>query len=255
MNIVTSVMITGASSGLGAALAVEYAASGITLFLTGRDEKRLEAVAASCREKGAMVECAAIDVLEKEKLAAWMLEMDNITPVELVIANAGISAGTGGGGESLEQASRIFDVNVNGVLNTIYPLIPHMVERKKGQVAVMGSLSAFRALPSAPAYSASKAAVRFYGEALRGVLSKHGVGVTAVCPGYIKTPMTAVNNFPMPFIMDAEKAAKRIKKRLTKNPARIAFPLPMYALLWFLAALPPGWTDPLFSRLPAKPSV
>lgn len=254
VKIPKSILITGASSGLGAALANAYAGSGITLCLTGRSQARLDSVAASCREKGAVVHVSLIDVTDKEKLAVWIQEMDSVSPIDLVIANAGISAGTGGGGETLEQASRIFTVNVEGVLNTIYPLIPHMITRRHGQIAVMGSLSAFRPLPGAPAYSASKAAVRFYGEALRGTLSKHGVGVTAICPGYIKTPMTAVNRFPMPFLMEVDKAARIIKQRLSRNPARVAFPFPLYALVWLLAALPPGWTDPLFARLPAKTS-
>lgn len=249
-----NILITGASSGLGAALANAYAEAGATLYLTGRDQGRLDAVMAACKAKGAEVFGAIIDVTDKEAITSWVLEIDDKSPVDLVIANAGISAGTGGGGESLEQATKIFHVNVEGVLNTIHPLITRMTERGKGQIALMSSLSAFRALPSAPAYSSSKAAVRFYGEALRGVLGKHGVGVTAICPGYIKTPMTAVNNFPMPFLMEADRAAQIIKKRLAKNPARIAFPFPLYSLLWALSTLPPACTDPLFSRLPTKPS-
>lgn len=253
MNIPKTLLITGASSGLGAALAKAYAEPGMTLCLTGRNQERLQDIASTCRAKGATVHDTTIDITDREALAAWILAMDALHPVDLIIANAGISAGTGGGGESLEQVTRIFATNIDGVLNTIHPLISAMIERKKGQIAVMSSLSAFRPLPSAPAYSSSKATVRFYSEALRGVLGKHGIGVTAICPGYIKTPMTAVNTFPMPLLMDADKAAQHIKKRLMRNPARIAFPFPMYALVSLLAALPPFLTDPLFSRLPAKP--
>lgn len=255
MNIPESILITGASSGLGAALALTYASPGKTLFLTGRDSARLGSIAEQCRKKGAEVHEKIIDVTDKEQLAAWLVEMDNIRPVDLLIANAGISAGTGGGGESVEQATKIFRVNVEGVLNTIYPLIPHMQKRKRGHIAIISSLSAFRALPSAPAYSSSKVAVRFYGEALRGVLNRTGVAVTTICPGYIKTPMTDINPYPMPFLMSADKAAGIIKKRLARNPARIAFPFPLYFVVWLMGILPPGWTDPLFSRLPAKPSV
>lgn len=250
-----SILITGASSGLGAALALHYAASGRTLFLTGRDMNRLEVVARDCRAKNARVECAAIDVREKQALAEWILKMDAITPIDLVIANAGISAGTAGGVESDAQVDAIFKTNVDGVLHTIQPIIPRMVERRSGQIAIVSSLAAYRGLPSSPAYSGSKAAVKIYGEGLRGALAKTGVGVTVITPGYIRTPMTDVNEFPMPFLVEASRAAEIIEKRLRKNPARIAFPFPLYALVWLASALPPAMTDALFSRLPGKKAI
>lgn len=249
-----NILITGASSGIGAALALEYAKSGNTLHLQGRSEERLQKIAENCKQLGAVVHTKIIDVTDVKPMREWMEWADTMSSLDLVIANAGISAGTGGTSESSEQVNRIFATNVNGVLNTIQPIIPHMVSRAHGQVAIMSSLAGIRALPSSPAYSASKAAVRYYGEALRGVLGKQGVYVSVICPGYIKTPMTDVNNFPMPFIMNAEKSAKIIVNCLEKGKGRIAFPLALYIPLWLLSCLSPRITNPLFAALPAKPS-
>lgn len=249
-------LITGANSGLGAALALAYADTGITLLLTGRNSERLTQIADLCRAKGAVVETTILDVREEVPLCRWIEEMDTRYPIDMVIANAGISGGTAGGVvESNTQTRIIFSVNLDGMLNTILPLIPFMQKRKHGHIVLISSLAGFRGLPSSPAYSASKAAVRVYGEALRGLLMKSNVHVSVVTPGYIITPMTAVNNFPMPFIMSAEKAAYIIKNRLRKNPARIAFPFLFYAVIWLLTCLPPSLTDPLFSRLPGKKTL
>ncbi len=255
MKNIENIVITGASSGLGAALARRYAGPGVILHLQGRHAQRLEDVAQSCRKKQSIVHIRLLDVTDRAGMEKWLQGIDNQKPVDLIIANAGISAGTGGTGESQQQACGIFSTNIDGVMNTIQPLMPAMVTRKSGQIAIISSLAGIRALPSSPAYSASKACVRVYGEALRGWLGKHQVKVNVVCPGYIKTPMTDVNDFPMPFLMDADKAARIIEKGLAKNRGRIAFPLPLYLPLWFLSCLSPRITDPLFARLPAKPAA
>ncbi|KZD11943.1 SDR family NAD(P)-dependent oxidoreductase [Oceanibaculum pacificum] len=247
-----TILITGGSSGLGAALARGYAAPGIHLALTGRDAARLEAVAADCRAKGATVESALLDVTDAAALSAWIEALDTRHPVDLAIANAGISAGTGGNVEPADQARRIFAVNVDGVLNTIAPLIPRLQARGRGQIALMSSLAGFRGFPGAPAYCGSKAAVRVYGEALRGAVAASGIWVSVICPGYVRTPMTDRNRFPMPFLMEADRAAALIRRRLSRNAARIAFPWPMMAAVWLLQALPPALVDPLMRRLPAK---
>ncbi|MCH2393703.1 SDR family NAD(P)-dependent oxidoreductase [Oceanibaculum sp.] len=246
------ILITGASSGLGAELARTYAGPGMTLALTGRDTARLEAVAEQCRAQGATVETAVLDVTDAAALEGWMLARDDAQPIDLAIANAGISAGTGGDTEPVEQVRRIFAVNVDGVMNTVLPLIPRMQARRRGQIALMASLAGFRGFPGAPAYCGSKAAVKVYGEGLRGVLAGSGVEVSVVCPGYVRTPMTDRNGFPMPFLMDADKAARLIRDRLARNKARIAFPWPMLAAVWLLQALPPGLIDPLMRVLPSK---
>ena len=138
------------------------------------------------------------------------------------------------------------------MVSTVLPAIPRMAGRGRGQIALMASLAGYRGLPGAPAYCASKAAVKVFGEALRGELAAKGVGVSVICPGYVDTPMTKRNRFPMPFLMDAPAAATLIKQRLARNKSRIAFPWPMAAAVWLLQALPPGLIDRLVAKLPRK---
>lgn len=248
-----NILITGASSGLGKALALAYAESGVNLYLTGRNQKRLVEVKRLCMKKGAVVIDRIINVADGKAMQAWV---DSVYAsggkIDMVIANAGISAGTEGGAESADQVRKIFSTNIDGVVNTIHPVIEYMKQECEGQVVIIGSLAGYRGLPSSPAYSASKAAVRVYGEALRGSLLKEGIGVTVVTPGYIRTPMTDVNNFPMPFLMHSAKAAKLIVRRLRRNPARIAFPFPLYFVVWLLSVITPGATDWILSRMPGK---
>lgn len=246
------IFITGASSGIGEALALSYAATGVRLLLTGRDSGRLADLAARCRARGADVATTAIDVTDRDAMAAWITARDGEVPIDLVIANAGISAGTGGGVETEAQARAIFATNLDGVLNSIHPLIPAMVGRKRGQIALMSSLASFRGMAGAAAYCGSKAAVRIYGEALRGDLAPRGVTVSVVCPGFVVSRMTAVNRFPMPFLMDADRAAGIIRSGLAAGRGRVAFPFPTYAVSWLLGVLPPGLVDALLARAPRK---
>ena len=249
------ILITGASSGIGEALAVAYAADGMTLVLVGRDLERLDSVAAKCRDGGAEVRLATIDVTDARFFAQWLDGVDAMTPIDLVIANAGISGGTAGGVEDDEQVRRIFAVNLDGLFNTVHPLIARMAGRRRGQIALMSSLAAFRGYPGAPAYCASKAAVRSYGESLRGALAPDGIEVSVICPGFVRSRMTAANKFKMPFLMDARRAARIIKRGLARNKSRIAFPFPTYFAAWLTGALPPSLTDPWLRRAPKKPAL
>src|SRR3546814_14054704 len=134
----------------------------------------------------------------------WIETADATAPLDLVVANAGISGGTGGlrHGEPEAQARAIFDTNLGGVLNTVHPAIDVMRPRRHGQIAVIASLASFRGMPGAPAYSASKAAARTYGAALRRVLRPHGIAVLTVCPGFSPRRLTAPNRYPIPFPLD-----------------------------------------------------
>lgn len=253
-NNLKSILITGASSGIGEALALEYASPNVFLALTGRNSSRLEKVAEICRNLGSDVETSLADVSDEHAMYEWISTIDNKIPITLVIANAGISGGTGGvtDGEPIEQARQIFNINIMGVLNTLNPILPKMIERKSGQIAIISSMAGFRGFPSAPAYSASKGAVRFYGEALRGSLKSHGVKVNVVCPGFVRSRITDVNEFPMPFLMETSQAAKIIIDGLEKNTGRIAFPWPIHLVCWFFSILPDFLAQKLLSILPTK---
>ncbi len=249
-----SILITGASSGIGEALAKEYAEPGIFLALSGRNGERLEKVAETCRRIGAEVSADTVDVTHRDAMRSWIERIQEDHPLDLVIANAGISSGdkdrSGGLNETVTRD--IFAVNMAGVLNTLFPAIDSMQRRKKGQLALVSSMAGYRGLPSAPAYSASKVMVKAYGEALHGVLRKKGIGVTVICPGFVESRITAKNKFPMPWIWKASKAARVIRKGLEKNKTLIAFPLPFAAAMWCLNLLPSSWTVKVLSRLPRK---
>lgn len=247
-----SILITGATSGIGEALARDYAAPGVHLALCGRDRARLDGVATACRASGAEVTAKILDVTDRAALGAWIEACDLAAPLDLVIANAGFSAGTGTVGESEAQIRQILAVNLDGVINSVMPAVECMRGRGRGQVALISSLASFRGFPGAPAYCASKAAVRVWGEALRGEIARDGIAVSVVCPGFVRSRMTAVNPFRMPFLMDAAPAARIIRRGLARNRARITFPWRMAAIIWLFNALPPGLTDSLLARLPKK---
>ncbi len=240
-----SILITGASSGIGAALARAYAGPGVYLALSGRNQERLVKVAGTCRKRGAEADARLIDVTDGPAMARWLAGVDGSQPLDLVIANAGVS-----GAE--DRAREIFAVNLAGVLNTVLPAIPPMRGRGRGQIAIMSSIAALRGLPSAPAYAASKAAVKSYGEGLRGSLAADGVRVSVICPGFVKTPMTASNRFSMPFLMEANEAARIIRRGLAREAPLIAFPWPMVWGLRLVSALPSAIADSLLGRAPAK---
>jgi short-subunit dehydrogenase len=262
-----NILITGATSGLGFALSEAYAREGNILFLAGRNKNNLDQITKICQEKKAQVISKIIDVKDGEEMKEWINQIGLEFGLDLVIANAGISAGTASGSESEQQIKEIFSTNIDGVLNTINPAIAVMQNQPfqaaqeklgaklKGQIAIISSLAGFRGLPSSPAYSASKSCVRVYGEALRGSMAPLGIAVNVVCPGYIKTPMTDVNNFPMPFLMDVNKAAQIIKRGLSQNQSRIAFPFPLYFVVWLATLISTKITDPIFAKLPKKKSL
>ena len=210
----SSIVITGASSGIGEALALDYAAPGVALALTGRDAGRLETVAAACRAKGATVVADTVDVVDRERFAAWLTAFDDAHPVDLLIANAGISIDKDN--SSLDDFSIIrktLDVNVGGVLNTVEPLLPRLIARKRGQIAIVASLASFIGLPYSASYNASKAAVRVWGESIRYVLKKDGIGVSVVCPGLRGEPHDRPRSLPHA-VPDVRRA------RLRHHPAR-----------------------------------
>jgi short-subunit dehydrogenase len=234
-----TVVITGASSGIGRSLALEYAAPEVVIGLLGRDAGRLEEVAVACRARGADAVIGVVDVRDRAALAAWLGDFDRLHPVDLVVANAGVLVRMPGGEvEPADDAYDLMQVNVLGVLNTVQPMIPKMRERRRGQLALVASVAAFTPLPHSPSYSASKAAVLNYGLSLRAVLAVHGIGVSVICCGFVETPMISEIKDPKPFNMTPEKAAERIRRGLEQDRAVIMFPL-FFALMSRLDGLLP----------------
>jgi short-subunit dehydrogenase len=246
-----SILITGASSGIGAALARAYAAPRTRLAICGRDAARLAAVADLCRERGAEVIETCLDVTEAAAAAAWIDTVDRASPLDLVIANAGVQGGLwrDGCGETLDELHRVMDVNFGGVSNTIYPVLPAMRRRRRGQIALIASLAALRGLPYSPGYCASKAAVRIYGEALRCWLAPEGIGVSVVLPGFVETRMSDTVSGPKPLILSSERAAGIIRRGLAKGRRQVAFPYPLYLGMRLMRALPAGLIDTILRRV------
>jgi short-subunit dehydrogenase len=242
------ILITGASSGLGAALASAYAAPGVRLVLFGRDPARLDAVAGSVRALGAAAETVAVDVTDRAAMAAAVAAADAAGPIDLAIANAGIGPAGAKGADPAEIGRRVLAVNLDGVLNTVDPIRLRMAARGAGQIALMSSLAGYRGFPGMGPYAASKAAVRVYGEAIRVELRPRGVRVSVICPGFVRTPMTDGAAFPMPMLMEPGDAAAVIRRSLERGRPLIAFPWPIHAGTRLLAALPTGWADAALRR-------
>ena len=239
----SSILITGASSGIGAALAEHYASAGVTLFLGGRNRERLDAVADTCRGYGAEVLTWVGDITDSEGVREWIVASDKHCPLNLVIANAGVALGSRDVGGLHRAAVDSFAANVGGVFNTVHPALERMALRqpypvKNAQVAIMSSVMGYAGMARSPAYSSSKAAAKHYGQALRGAFRSMGIGVCVICPGYVSTQLNSHNRSPMPFVMPAQKAASIIAAGLARNKARITFPWQMVILARIVINLP-----------------
>jgi short-subunit dehydrogenase len=225
MKKANNILITGASSGIGSALAKALAAPQKTLILVGRDLDRLQQVQTDCELKGAKTILGQADVASSA-FSALVEAIDEQTPIDLVIANAGISSTTEANGraEPIEKVRELIGTNFQGMVNTVNPLIPRMQNRQHGQIALMSSVAAYVGLPQCPTYSATKAAVLKYGESLRTWLKCFNIKVNVICPGFVKTPLNENLSGPKPMLMSPEKAARIMLTKLAKNKPIIAFP-------------------------------
>jgi NADP-dependent 3-hydroxy acid dehydrogenase YdfG len=238
-----SILITGAAGAVGSALARVYAAPGIHLALGDLNCDRLEVLTTACRALGATVDSRVVDVTDRPDMASWIEGADDRQPLDLVISLAGISRGSARREETMDQVRAVFAVNLDGMLNTIEPALARMRIRRRGQIALMSSQAGCRGFPVAPSYCATKAAIRVYAEGLRARLLRENIGISVIIPGFIKSPMTDANPYPMPFLISAERAAHIIKRGLERNKARLCFPQPIPAASYFLTLLPPSWLD------------
>lgn len=237
-----SVVITGATGGLGASLAVSYAGPDVALLLIGRDQARLTKTADDARAAGAEVTTALVDVRDQQAMATTLRAFDDVHPVSLLIVNAGVTSGLGPDG--VDPASRRqVEVNLIGAFNTAEPLVPRMVARKAGQIAIVSSLAALRPQPALAAYSASKAGLRAWGVAMRTALSCHKIGVTVICPGFIETPMAARHKGAKPLLVSPDAAAAKIKRGLDARARFVTFPWQMNLLIRFGNLFPPALSD------------
>lgn len=234
-----AILLTGASSGIGRALALDYAEPGAVLFLSGRDSARLEHVAAACRAKGAEVTARVVEVTDAAAMADWVAASERRAELGLVIANAGIYRG---GDVSDDDLRAMVLVNVMGVLNTVLPAIPAMRARRRGQIALMGSFSGFRGRGNMAGYCASKAAVLVWGEALRERLAADDIAVSVICPGHVRTPMCPMTGDG---VLSPTAAAARIRQGLEADRPLVAFPFGSYAYAWLVSCIPPSLRERL----------
>ncbi len=238
-----NVLITGASSGIGRALALACARPGAVLHLSGRHEARLRAVCAEARTKGAVVRPRVLDVADRDAMAEWV---GNAGRLDLVVANAGVSEGTRNNQvEPADQVATVLATNVSGVVNTVLPALALMrgqapgPDRVRGRIAVVASIAAFVTSPAAPSYCASKAAADTWTCATAPLAARQGIVMTSVCPGFVRTAMTANNRFPMPGILEPDLAAAIILRGVAAGRRRVVFPRWMGLLTRGAGLLPP----------------
>ncbi|MES1912340.1 MAG: hypothetical protein MHM6MM_004628 [Cercozoa sp. M6MM] len=238
------IAITGASRGIGRALALELAKPGAVLALFGRNKEKLEEVKKACESKGAECRLFVVDVTNESEMEGSLQQFDDSYALDLLVANAGVTGDTLGVKRPAVDAARaLHDVNVRGVLNTVLPVVERMRQRRRGQLLLLSSIASFSCLPFDGGYSASKAWTRDFGLQLRAYLHKYNVGVTVACPGFTRSDMTLpfAEEKPMPFMVSQERAVREMLEALKNDEAEVVFPsrlaLPVRAIF---AVLPGG---------------
>jgi short-subunit dehydrogenase len=242
-----SILITGASSGIGKELALSYATPNTTLYLSGRNTIALQQVQKDCQSKGATVVYHAFDITHPMALQNYIKSIT--TPIDLVIANAGASGGNrlNGDPESLETIDTLINVNLKAPIQLTRLLIKKLIQQKHGHLVYISSVQAFRGMPQSPTYCATKAGLKTYSEGLRAWVKNKHIDVSIVYLGFVKTAMSDRINCPKPFMISAQKAAHHIKTGISKNTPIIKIPKLYYYSIRLLDLLPIKWVDFLLS--------
>lgn len=238
----STILITGASGAIGGALAKIYASPTTKLIIHGRNTAALENLAKKCEDLGSKVIIANFDLRNTESIFKWIdTELLEENLPDTVFINAGVSSNnTKSLGERWEDIETVIDVNIKSAFALLNKLIPAMKKRRSGQIVVISSLAAYYGLPNTPSYCASKAALKNYGEALQAWLDPE-IKVTIVMPGDIKSKMCDQMDGPVSCLMQPDKAAKIIKKGVTKRKRKIIFPFPVNFGAWLLTIIPSTW--------------
>jgi short-subunit dehydrogenase len=236
------IVITGASSGLGEALALHYATRENQLVLIARRENRLADVAQRCREKGAEVETIIADVNDFEQLREIGRHLCE-KGVDRIILNAGISVGHSGGITPFEDFNRLFQTNFLSVHALLESIIPKLIEQKSGEIVFISSLASLFTMPTSIAYSSSKRAVNAYAEGLHYQLKPHGINVMTIMPGFIDSEMTQKNRFKMPFLLTTPEGIARITHAIKRKKIRYAFPFRFYLMIRIVLLFPQSLRD------------
>jgi short-subunit dehydrogenase len=232
-------IITGASSGIGWSLAKQLAAQGCKVGLVARRHDNLVALCGEIAEAGGVAACAPADVADRASLVDAIHALaGQLGPVDLLIANAGVGAPTTVSPMNVSDVEKMIRVNLLGVIYSIEAVLPAMLERKRGHIAAVSSMAAYAGLPGEWGYSSSKAAVNNLMDGLRIQLRDKGIVATTICPGFVKTPMTDVNEFHMPWLLEADDAARRILRALARKKKVYNFPWQMSVLMWITRRLP-----------------
>jgi NAD(P)-dependent dehydrogenase (short-subunit alcohol dehydrogenase family) len=259
------VFLTGASSGIGEALALDLAKRGAVLGLVARRKEILDDLAARCEAAGGTARALGIDVVDAEALRQAAIEFrDEFGHVDIMIANAGVSGGAGivppnDAAKQRESKSvtpwlepslveRVIDINLLGAVNAVAAVLPEMLDRRSGHLVAVSSLAGFRGLPRSAAYSASKAAMTAYFESVRLDVQSRGVAVTIIQPGFIRTPLTGGRKAKMPFLMELDDAIPYFRRAIEKKKRFAAFPWQLATLVRIARFLPAKWYDAAAGR-------
>jgi short-subunit dehydrogenase len=232
-------IITGASSGIGRELAKILAGQGCKVGLIARRKENLDALAEQIRQAGGSAAVAPADVGDRAQVLAAVADLRRqLGPIDLLIANAGVGVPTLLQPFNIADIERMIRVNLLGTIYAIEAVLPEMLERRQGHLAAVSSLSAYKGLPGESGYCASKAAVNSYMEGLRIHLRDKGIAVTTICPGFVRTPMTEINKFHMPWLLEADEAARRIVRAIARRRKVYNFPWQTACLMKLTRWLP-----------------